>query len=600
MKKNNLFKVVGITILAFALLSWIVPIVYGIAGIELAGEETVSTQIGFISIINVLLETFSGFGTVVLFILLVGAFYGALKATGAFDKIVNYLTSKATGKEKCALITTIIVMTLISSVSGLDLGLIVVFPLLIAFIVGMGYDKMVALGATLGATLVGVYGGTFAGTTYGTNDTLLELGKYSQMIPKVVFLVLGLAALLVLVIRYCESKKLVFDKESAKKALLIEGIVLFAIAFATGSVALFNEVFGGTKLLVTMIVLASVSLVAVFALMYALTKNIWKALTALFILVFGFSLAFTIGFANKSVASVLWIVLASVSLVALIALIVKLVLDCKKSKNVNAKRVNAKKESVVKSKRGDKKGVVAGLIIVGCLLLVLFLGTTSWGDIFKSNWFEKAHVSWTGFTVGGFAILNKLFGGIDAFGSWTTINRFQNYSALLIIAIIALKFAYKTKWADVLAGALEGFKEYVVPALLAVLAYSVFVFAFYNQFFVTLTNSILKTSTDFNVVSTGIYSMLNSVVYADYYYLSNSLLYNIKTLYNEEATLSIISVMFTNLYGLVMLMAPTSVLLLVSLSISDVKYTDWLKFIWKLLLALFVLSFVVFTIMVLV
>ena len=286
MKRNNLFKAVGITILVFVLLSWIVPIVYSIAGIKLVGEETVSTQIGFISLINVVLETFSGFGTVVLFILLVGALYGALKATGAYDKMLDFLAEKASGKEKCALITTIIVMALISSIGGLDLGLLVVFPLLFAFVMKMGYDKMIALSATVGSTLVGMYGATFAGTMYGTNNTLLELGKYSQMIPKCVFLVLGLAALLFFVIKYCEAKKLVFDKESARKALLIEGIVLFVMAFITGSFVVISEALAGSELLVTMIVLASVSLVVASVLMFFLTKNIWKTLVLLFCLTF--------------------------------------------------------------------------------------------------------------------------------------------------------------------------------------------------------------------------------------------------------------------------------------------------------------------------
>ena len=600
MKRNNLFKAVGIAVLVFVLLSWIVPIVYGIAGIELAGEETVSTQIGFIAIINVILETFSGFGSVVLFILLVGAFYGALKATGAYDKVVDFLAEKVSGKEKCALVTTMIVMAVIASVSGLDLGLLVLFPLLIAFIVKIGYDKMVALSATLGSTIVGMYGATFAGTMYGTNNSLLDLDKFSQMVPKCVLLVLGFAALLFFVIKYCESKKLVFDKESARKALLIEGIVLSVMAFATGSFVVISEVLAGTKLLVTMIVLASVAFVAVCALVFMLSKNIWKTLLVLFSLVFVFSLALTIGFATKSVASVLWIVLASVSLVAVLALIVKLIVDCKNNK-ASTKKVAAKKVVAVKKAKKVKKterGALPALIILGMVLLIVFLGTTSWGDIFRSNWFEKAHTSWTGLKIGSFAILEKLFGGLDAFGSWTTIARFQNYSVILILGIIALKIAYKTKWSEVFEGSFEGLKEYLAPALLAVLAYSVFVFAYYNQFFGTVTGNLVKG--DFNVVKTGIYAILNSAVYADYYYLSNSLLYNIKSVYTEVPTLSVISVMFTNLYSLVMLVAPTSVLLLVSLSISDVKYNDWFKFIWKLALALFVLSFVVFTVMVMV
>ena len=106
MKKNNLFKAVGIVILIYILMSWIVPIIYSVAGID--GE--VSYQIGFVSILSVLLETFSGFGTVILYVLLVGAFYGVLKATGAYDKLIELLSSKANGREKGVLIGIIVFM----------------------------------------------------------------------------------------------------------------------------------------------------------------------------------------------------------------------------------------------------------------------------------------------------------------------------------------------------------------------------------------------------------------------------------------------------------------------------------------------------------
>ncbi len=504
MKKNNLFKAVGITILVLVLLSWLVPIVYSVFGIKLTGEDTVSTQIGFISIINVILETFSGFGGTILFVLLVGGFYGVLKATGAYDKTINFLSAKASGREKCTLITIIVVMAIISSIAGLDLGLLVVFPLLIGLIVNIGYDKMVALSATLGATIVGMYGSTLSGTMYGTNNTLLGLKKFSQIIPKVVLFVLGLVALIVFVLLYVKRNGLVktikVNSENEKDKKL----------------------------------------------------NSKKTLV----------------------------------------------------KKANAKKTNTKvKKSTINKKETKEKaerGVILSLVIIVLLLLVMFLGTTNWGNIFKSNWFETAHTAWTGATVSGFKILDKLFGGVDALGTWTTISRFQNYSVLLIIAMIGLKFVNKTRWEDVFDGFVEGVKSYVVPTILTILACSIFVFVFYNPFLSVVTKNLLTATKEFNVVLTGLYAMINSVFYVDYYYFSNSLLYGVTSIYDDTAVLSVISIMFTNLYSLVMLVAPSSILLLVSLSISDVKYTDWVKFIWKLAVALFLISFIVFTVMVLV
>ena len=500
MKKNNLFKAVGIVILAYVLMSWIVPIIYSITGTE----AEVSYQIGIISIFSVVLEAFSGFGAVVLFVLLVGAFYGVLKAIGAYDKIMDFLTTKASGKEKIWLVTIIISMAVISSVAGLDLGLLIVFPLLIGFIVKIGYDKLVALSATLGATIIGMYGATFAGTLYGINNSILGLEKFDQIIVKIIFFVLGVAALLAFVLMYCKKNKL--------------GVKAKASAKGKG-----------------------------------------KSASA----------------ASKKTKAV----------------------DSKKTKTVKSKKTSTKasKEKTKKEHTG-----IPGLIVIGILLLIIFLGTTYWEGIFASNWFSTIHDAWIGVTVADFDILNKLFSGIEAFGTWMSPLRFQTYSILLVIAMIVLAIIYRTSPKDSFEGFVDGIKSFVVPAIVTILACSVFVFVYYYPVITPVTSLLLEATDKFNVALSGLYTMLNSLFYVDYYYLSYSVLYTITTIYDDPAVLSIISVMFTNLYSLVMLVAPTSVLLLVSLVISDTEYTTWIKYIWKLALALLIISFIVFSIMLLV
>ena len=488
MKKNNLFKAVGIVILIYVLFSWIVPIIYSIGG----WKAEVSHQIGFVSLISVVLETFTGFGSLVLYVLLVGAFYGVLKVTGAYDKVMDLLTEKATGKEKCTLITIIVAMAVISSIGGLDVGLLVVFPILIGLLVKLGYDKLVAVSATAGATLIGMYGATFAGTLYGANTTVLNIDKFSQIVPRLVLFVLGLGALLFFVLKYVKDN----GTGSAKgKSAVKKGAV-------------------------------------------------------------------------KKVAAV------------------------KSSKPV---------KKVAKPKRVSKeRTALPALIVMGILILVTFLGTVNWAGIFKDNWFKTAHDSWTGVTIGKFKILEKLFGGVDAFGTWLTPTRFQTYSLLLIIAMVAITLLYRTKFSDAFEGFVDGLKSFVVPAILTVLACSVFVFVYYNPVITPVMSALLSATKEFNIATAGIYTIVNSLFYVDYYYLAYAVLYGVPQVFDDANTLSIMSVMFVNLYSLVMLIAPTSVLLLISLSISDVKYTDWVKFIWKLVLALFVISFVVFAVMMLV
>lgn len=495
MKKNNLFKAVGIVILAYVLFSWVVPIIYSIIG----AEGDVSNQIGLISIFSVVLETFSGFGTVVLYVLLVGAFYGVLKATGAYDKIMNSFVNFANGKEKKLLVVIMIIMALLSSFVGLDLGFLVVIPFLLAFIVKIGYDKLVALSATVGSIIIGMYGATFAGTLYGFNNEIFNLKSLDQILFKVILFVLGLGLLILFVLMYCKKNKL---------------------ACCASKVC--ND--------------------------------------------------------SKSTKSV------------------KSSSSSKTSKSAAGKKGSGK----VKSKTKKERGALPAVIVSSVMLLVMILGTISWKSMLGVSCFENLHKSWTELKIGGFDILNKIFGGIDAFGTWNTPIRFQTYSILLVIAMIVIAIIYRTSVKDTFEGFVDGIKSFVVPTIITILVSSVFVFVYYNPVITPVTQLLLTATNEFNVALSGIYTIINSVFYVDYYYFANLVLYNVSSIYEDTTVLSIFSVMFTNLYSLVMLVAPTSLLLLLGLSISDVEYTSWIKYIWKLALALLVLSFIIFIIMLLV
>ena len=58
-----------------------------------------------------------------------------------------------------------------------------------------------------------------------------------------------------------------------------------------------------------------------------------------------------------------------------------------------------------------------------------------------------------------------------------------------------------------------------------------------------------------------------------------------------------IYVMLTSLYGFVQFFIPTSILLGVGLTSLDVKYTDWLKYIWKFLVGMIIVLLVIFILM---
>lgn len=641
MKKNNLFKAVGLVILAYVLLSWLVPIIYSVADIK--GE--ISYQIGITSFLSVILETFSGFGTTILYILLVGAFYGVLKVTGAYDKIVSLLTAKAKGREKICLYSTIVLMAIVSSISGLDLGLLIVYPILISLIVKTGYDKLVALSATVGATIVGMYGATIAGTMYGLNEQVLKLEPLDNILFKVVLLVAGIVALLVFVHLYCNKKNFVFSnkkealvKEWTFKPFVVLSVILTTIIGLTGAgiVSEVYDIIAKDAKITSVIAEAVIFIISVVAQILVARK--WlpvnkkeKAVssnkkskdkkknktvksskkdskkanakvsknaegnnkyiipivifTILFIVLGALFAGTLYGFNGqviKLAAKFQYVVevLILIALIIVLAVVIK-VMDPDKDKEVTA---------------------TPGLIVFGILLLVFFLGTTSWGTIFETNFFETAHNAWVGFKTFDFDVLNKVLGGaqaMTAFGTWNNPTRFSYYSILLVIAMIIVGICYKKKPAELFEGFVDGVKSYIVPGIIAVLTCSVFVFVYYYPVLSAVSSHLLEITDRFNVFVTGIYTVINSVFYVDYYYLANAVLYAMPSIFEKDLEmLPIVSIMFTTLYSLVMLIAPSSLLLLVSLWISEVNYTTWVKYIWKLALGLLIIAFIVFVIMV--
>lgn len=474
-KKNGIFKVLSIVILAYCVLSWVIPTYQGFG----VADGAVRRPMGIFYLFQVPLETFGGFINVFLFILVVGGLYGVLKASGVYKRLLNKTAKVFKGKEKGFLLGVIIFLAIISSVAGLDLGLFVLFPFLISVLLIMGYDKITGLLATLGATVVGMFGSTLSGSLYKTGNQMMSLSMYDGIIFKVALLVIGVLLLVLLTFNHIKKLNNKTTKEQLKKDLEVE------------------------------------------------------------------------------------------------------------------------LEDIKEDRKKSKKPVWPILLVIGLLFLVLFLGTTSWGSIFEKNLFDDAHEFLMGLKIGEFPIFQNLFGGLPAFGSWEGPLRLQYYSLFTLIAIIIIAIIYKVKLSDLFEGFVTGIKDNLVAASLAILGCSIFVFMFYFPVFNTIGSWIMGISKEFNVALTGIFTLISGAMYGDFYYFSYYVLPFIQRVADNAKYFPLVNVMFTSLYSLVMLVAPTSSLLIASLCTTGVSYKEWWKNVWKLFLSLLIVAFIVFTFMLL-
>ncbi len=222
MKKYNIFKVVGITILVAFLLTWIVPSTtfnYG----KLASDGTRS-QVGLFNLFTYPVESMTYFGNVILYIIAIGGFYGILHKIGAYRSILDKLSKK---QSPLMLVCIMVLFALFTAVCGASQGLWIVIPFVVSLVLLMGYDKVTAAMVTVGSIAVGMIGSLFssiyladmtgvsAQNGIGVVNTILSTHPLAQTLPKIIILVLSLGLLIFNTLRYASKNKV--DKKNLEK-----------------------------------------------------------------------------------------------------------------------------------------------------------------------------------------------------------------------------------------------------------------------------------------------------------------------------------------------------------------------------------------------
>ena len=93
MKKHNLFKVIGITIIVAVLLTWIFPITY--FGYSLT--EGARSQVGLFELFSYGPVLFYYFGSIVFYVLAIGGFYGVLHGIDGYRNLLDRIVEKFKG-----------------------------------------------------------------------------------------------------------------------------------------------------------------------------------------------------------------------------------------------------------------------------------------------------------------------------------------------------------------------------------------------------------------------------------------------------------------------------------------------------------------------
>ena len=106
----------------------------------------------------------------------------------------------------------------------------------------------------------------------------------------------------------------------------------------------------------------------------------------------------------------------------------------------------------------------------------------------------------------------------------------------------------------------------------------------------TISHFILGLFKDFNILTGSLTGIVGSFFYNDYLYLMNGL-YGTISLYNNSMMPFILAV-FQSMFGVMMFILPVSITLIGGLKYLNISYKEWIKYIWKFLVQIFIVSII--------
>ena len=251
MKKHSLFKVILIVLGALLAVSGILAIL----GYFVPALEGKYTMIALGDVLINFVQSFYYFFDTVVYLLVLGAFYGVLNKVPAYKKLVDNIAQKVKANSKLFVFITTGLFAVLTSLTGLTNVLLIFVPFVIAIILLLGYDKLVAISSTIVSMLVGFMGGLYVtfrdpSNYYGYSATTFEgltgISLSSTVWAKLAILVFGTALLIFFINRYMKSvkdKKVKYElnESDAVVATEVKGdykeiktwpmIVIFAIIF---------------------------------------------------------------------------------------------------------------------------------------------------------------------------------------------------------------------------------------------------------------------------------------------------------------------------------------------------------------------------------
>ena len=543
MKKYNLLKVIGITIFVAWLLTLIVP--GSFADYSGAISKGTIKGVGIYQLLSNLSVSISYFNGIAVFLIALACFYSVLGKLDVYNKFVSKTSNLFANKKALLITVTAIVFGILGAVVSDYLILIIFIPFIYKVMKALEVDKKVILSSTIVAGLLGAASSIYNNTLFN----IFKLKLNTLLLVKVILLVISLFVLIMFIVpRNKEEKKV--GKKSVKKASKKESV---------------KTVKDNKKV----------------------NKIVYAILTILLGCI-GVN-KFYVGKKKEGIISLLfcW------TFIPFVLSIVEFI--------------------VILTEKADKKGEISVttekreyiLFIASLIIFVLFVigAIIPWESLFtKLKVFTNLNTTLSEFKIGSYSVFNNIIGSplvpsattgqttgvINVFGAWAM----TDIAILLFILSPVIAFYNKIGINDFIKTITEGIKKILPVAITAMLISIVLVIIVTSGVGVTLVKDILSLAKGFNIMTVTISTIVGGVLTADFYYFLSTLGTVYTTAITNTDYYGALAFIIQAVYNLVMIIAPTSVGIIIGLYYLDIPYNKWIKYIWKLLLILLLLVIV--------
>lgn len=295
---------------------------------------------------------------------------------------------------------------------------------------------------------------------------------------------------------------------------------------------------------------------------------------------------------NQMITRIIFLIIITV---LFILFIIKKTKDETENGTESNKKGKKEKLNIPLYTKNIKKGRNPLPLIIICSFAfgIMAIGMFNWNIAFGIEYFENIHASIMGANANGFPIIANLIGSIGELGSWGI----YELTIISTIFIIVLAWIYSLSVEETVDSFISGVKEMVPIAFYAIMVNVLFSLIYFNStganFFYTIANFLVGLTTSLNLAILSIISIIGSLIYNNFADFANVLNMITYETYNNTLLLPVITLVLQFIHGLVMFVAPTSILLITGLSYLDISYKEWISYIWKYLLKVVVITFVV-------